>query len=230
MGSSEIGIAALLAGALLLVLRVSQRAAPSLYFTTSSFFETRAEVRGRAILFRMALPALAGAAAALVAPDHEMAIASLAGGIGWFLAIWPVMWNPSLLPHPRRALIWLLLLAFWAAYALLPVAGVAVYELIEGVARNRRVDWTEEIVKAAVTTLPISTVIWLTSRAANSRVTFVDDLEEESAEVANEFEGYSPSILDRAQYSAAEIAAVASAATLLLVIGALVFRGFHTRK
>lgn len=81
-----------------------------------------------------------------------------------------------------------------------------------------------------MTTLPISTVIWLTTRAANSRVTFVDDLEEEGAEVANEFEGYSPSILDRAQYSAAEIAAVASAATLLLVIGALVFRGFHTRK
>jgi hypothetical protein len=100
--TKDIALALVLAAVQVLTLRVSQYAVPGLYFTTSSLFERRSEVKIGAILFRLVIPLGAGILVPVLSSENEYAVAASSGAIAWFLVLWPIAWSPSLLlPHPR---------------------------------------------------------------------------------------------------------------------------------
>ena len=178
MTSQTIAALGLLVAVQLLVLRTSQHAVPSLYFTTSSLFDRRADVSGGAVLFRLSLPFGSGMLAALLAPTDEALVACIAGALCWFLVIWPIIWNPRLVTHPIHRPFIGVLAAFWAAFTVLPLAGVGVAILIEDVLQGQASELSAQYVWAVITAVPIGVAVKLTTRFASQRLSFVDDPQE----------------------------------------------------
>jgi len=175
VSTQQLTVGALLVFLQLLILRAAQHAVPSLYFTTSSLFDQRADVSGAALLFRLSLPLGAGVAAALALTDGEWEVAAAAGACAWFLVIWPIVWNPRLVEHAIEAPFVLLLAAFWVAFAILPLVGVALVGVVENVLGSPDSDWDGQYVWAVVTGVPIALMINVAGRLARSRLSFADD-------------------------------------------------------
>lgn len=159
----------------LAVLRASQHAVPSLYFTTSSLFDRRADVSGGAVLFRLSIPLAAGGVAALLAPDNALAVGAISGGGAWFLAIWPIIWNPRLASHRFTLPFVGILVAFLLAFAALPLAGVALEEAISGVISAEGAEWKAQYVWGLITGVTFSIVAEGASWFARTKLSFVDD-------------------------------------------------------
>jgi hypothetical protein len=160
----------------LLVLRTAQHAVPSLYFTTSSLFDRRRDVSGAAVLFRLSVPFVAGVAVAFLAPEREAVVACAAGTLCWFLVIWPIIWNPRIVGHPMRPAFLAVLGSFWIAFATLPIAGVALGDVMRDVFAGAAPEWQAQYVWAVVTTLPISVGVWGITTLAARRLSFTDDV------------------------------------------------------
>ena len=162
------------------VFKVAQQVLSDLYYSTSQLFDSRSEVKGAAILFRLSIPFFAGVLAALILARNEIPVAAGSGALTWFLIIWPIAWAPSLmLSHSKRWPIVLLLLGFWGAFALLPIAGVAATNMIVSAVQGKEIDWGLQFMLAAFTGIPISVTVGAFGRLANRRVSFAEDSEEE---------------------------------------------------
>lgn len=227
--TQQLVLALVLAGLQVLVIRVAQYALPQLYFTTSSLFERRSEVKAGAILFRLSIPLIAGMLVPLLISDNKRAVAAAAGAICWFLVLWPIVWAPSLLfPHAKAWPIVGLLLAFWAAYTLFPIAGVSITEIAQGVARNGDLKWGSLFLEAILTTIPISTATWLLSRLVDQRVTFADDdfLDDEVPDTEiEELDSYTPSLRERFESASAAVPEGLVSLATLVVLLLIVLRG-----
>jgi hypothetical protein len=187
----EITLAAVLVVIQLLVLRVTQYAFPGLYFSSAMLFERRSEVTTGAILFRLAIPFGAGLVVPLISSQDERVVASAAGVIAWFLILWPIAWAPSvMLPTGSSRWIWALLLGFWVAFGLLPLAGVAVTDVVLDLTRNHHIDWTAASVEGIITSVPISGLMLAVGRIATKRVSFRDDPEPEEDNETEEWVEY----------------------------------------
>lgn len=175
MTSQALTALVVLVGLQLLVLRASQHAVPSLYFTTSSLFDRRADVSGRAVLFRLSVPLVAGAGAALLVPQQDVAVATASGALCWFLIIWPIIWNPRLVSHGFHLPFVAMLGTFWVAYAAIPLSGVAIVNVVQDVAAGRAPEWQEQYVWGVITGLTFAGVAKLASGFAARRLSFADD-------------------------------------------------------
>lgn len=219
--SQAITLALVLAALQVVALRVGQHLLPALYFTTSSLFDRRSEVRGGATLFRAAIPFSTGMLVPLLISHDERAVAAAAGSIAWFLVLWPIIWSPALLfPHSKAWPIVGLLLFSWVGFAVLPVAGVLATETIR--AEN---EWWHGSVQAAVLAVPITVVTLGLGRLAQGRVTFADDqLPEEGSELEPD-EAYVPSLRERIDSASYAVPQGAVALGTLLILLWLVVRG-----
>lgn len=160
----------------LVALRASQQAFPSLYFTTSSFFDRRADVSGKAVLFRLSIPLASGAIAAFLVPDDALLVAGIAGAVCWFLVIWPMIWNPKLISsHGLTPLFLALLAAFWLAFAALPVAAAALVEIARDVFAGDAGEIETQYVWALVTGMSFGICVGGVNWFAGKRLTFADD-------------------------------------------------------
>jgi hypothetical protein len=175
MSSQTVASVIVLVGLQLLVLRASQHAVPSLYFTTSSLFDRRADVSGGAVLFRLSVPIIAGAVAALLAPEDEFLVGAISGGLCWFLVIWPIIWNPRIVSHGFHLPFVAVLTVFWIAYATLPLAGAALVNIVSDVISGDAAGWQAEYVWAVITGIPIAGLARVTSSFAARRMSFVGD-------------------------------------------------------
>lgn len=159
----------------LLVLRVSQHAMPSLYFTTSSLFSRREDVAGKAVVFRLVIPLLAGAASSLLLGGYHADVAAIAGAAAWFLILWPIMWNPKIVDRPLHAGFLGVLFVFWAAYALLPVAGAAGATWLADTLDTSATEWKTQFAWSLPTGAVFSVLTWAITRAWGARVSFAND-------------------------------------------------------
>jgi hypothetical protein len=218
----DIVLTLVLAAVQVLSLRVTQYALPALYFTTSSLFDRRSEVRGGAILFRLAIPLASGMLVPILQPHNARAVAAGAGVIAWFLVLWPIAWAPSLLlPRSRAWPISALLFVTWVAFGLLPIAGVALTELAQDLFRDPHSGWSHAVLEAVFAGLPVTTGTWILGQLAQRRVSFADDDEDVPAEELEEAPS-TPSLSERLQsvsYSVPEgIVSLATLAVLILIL------------
>lgn len=163
----------------LIALKATQHATPRLYFATSSLFSSRDDVRGAAVLARLAIPFLAGCIAHFLSDDSARA-AAWAAGIAWFLAIWPVIWNPSLLERGWHPALIAVVLAFQCAFVALAVAGVTAASVIEAGLTGEAPVIQQQYAWAVATSLPLSAVAAGLSKLAGRRVTFADSFDAET--------------------------------------------------
>ena len=159
----------------LVVLRASQHAKPTLYFTTSSLFDRRSDVSGAAVLFRLSIPFAAGGLAALLVSDDAILVGAISGGATWFLVIWPIIWNPRLVSHRYSWPFVGVLFAFWLAFISLPLAGGSLVELISNVISAEGAEWKSQYAWALVTGATFTAAAEGTSWLARRRLSFVDD-------------------------------------------------------
>ena len=170
-------------------LRASQQAFPGLYFTTNSFFDRRADVSGKAVLFRLSIPLVSGAIAAFLAPNDALLVAGIAGAICWFLVIWPMIWNPKLInSHGFTPLFVTLLAAFWLAFAALPVAAAALVEIARDVFAGDAGEIETQYVWALVTGMSFGICLGGVNWFAGKRLTFADDTTSTETSDLNETE------------------------------------------
>lgn len=186
MSSQTVASVLVLVGLQLLVLRASQHAVPNLYFTTSSLFDRRADVSGGAVLFRLSVPFVTGAVAALLAPEDEFLVGAVSGGLCWFLVIWPIIWNPRLVSHRFHLPFVAVLVVFWIAYATLPLAGAALVHIVSDVISGDAAGWQAEYVWAVITGIPISVLVKVVSSFAARKMSFVGDSSEASESSSEE--------------------------------------------
>lgn len=155
------------------VLLLSQYAVPEYYFSSGSFFIRRAEVKWKAVLFRLAIPFSAGLLVPLLPVDDENLVAVAAGALAWFLVLWPIVWAPALMVPPIAGLRWLvaLWLVFWVAFATLPLSGVALMNWIRAVLNDPDASWWEEQIAGQLFLLiPVLGITLFVASLVNQRV------------------------------------------------------------
>jgi hypothetical protein len=137
--------------------------------------DSRRDVGLHAVLFRLGLPVAVGAPVAPLTNRNGYVVAALAGGAIWFLLIWPVLWNPSLLPEARRGWIFALIFAFWGAYVALPPAGVALEKFVIAATGEHEIDWAATALQGVFGIALSSVVVGGLNRAARTRLSFAED-------------------------------------------------------
>jgi hypothetical protein len=167
-------------------LRLSQYVLPEFYFASGSLFARRAEVRWKAILFRLAIPFSAGLIVPALPAHHDYRVAAVSGAVAWFLVLWPIMWSPAVMVPPvRRGVRWLYVLwgAWWAFFTLLPLSGVAVATWIHTVHTDPAAHWWETPIADEVALfIPVGLGALLLGRLAQKEVTFFTDEPDEEEE------------------------------------------------
>jgi hypothetical protein len=215
----ELVVFAIVVAVSVALVRVTQVVSPSLYFTTATLFASRREIRVYALLFRLAIPVVAGVTVALLLSQNEVLVACFAGFSTWLLLIWPVVWNPSLIEQEPRWPLYGLLLLFWGAYTILPVAGVAAESFVVDLGARHDVDWTrvllEGVSNVAFSVVVVGAGTWLLSR----RLTFAEDRLDEPVE---EDWVYEPTARERFEARSSLINAGLAAAIILLLTAILI--------
>lgn len=161
-------LVAVLATLQLAALRATQHFAPRLYFTTATLFETASDVTWGAIAARLAIPLATGILTAFLAPADAAFIAGAAGGVAWFLAIWPMLWAPAQLSQAWTRGLAAALVAFQLAFVALPVLGVSLAFWLQ---RTLTADGTavqQQVAVELAVALPLA-VLWGAASALASR-------------------------------------------------------------
>jgi hypothetical protein len=175
MSANSVASTATLVAIQLVAIKAMQHRAPHLYFTTSALFSSRADVRGSAVLARLLVPFLAGALAYALSGDCAAGVAAVAGGVAWFLVIWPVVWNPRLLEQGWSWTLALVVALFQMAFVVLAVAGAGITEAIARGVDGDTSELQSQYAWALLTSLPLSALAAGASWFAGRRISFADD-------------------------------------------------------
>jgi hypothetical protein len=175
--TQEVTVVLVLAALQVLALRVSQYALPQFYFASGSLFLRRSEVTVGAILFRLSIPFAAGLMIPLMVSANELWVAAAAGGLAWFLMLWPIAWAPNvMLPLENRRWIVLLLLGFWLAFAVLPLGGATLTMWVRDAVTDSDASWWRTALSQELLFLvPITVGLTFLARVAGRSVSFHDD-------------------------------------------------------
>ncbi len=111
----------------------------------------------------------------MLVPDDALAVGAISGGGAWFLAIWPIIWNPRLASHRFTLPFVGVLVAFLLAFAALPLAGVALVEAISSVISAEGAEWKAQYVWGLITGATFSIAAEGASRFARTKLSFVDE-------------------------------------------------------
>jgi hypothetical protein len=162
-----------------LALRLSQYVLPEFYFSSGSLFVGRAEVKWKAILFRLTIPFTAGLLIALIPIERDYVVAASSGALAWFLVLWPIFWAPGVMVPPvEKGVHWIVALwgFFWAAFTVLPLSGVALMTWIRDVLGDDDSAWWQaEIAGYLFLAIPVALGALLFGRIADREVEFFSD-------------------------------------------------------